>query len=206
MKTWIWVLMMLLAAAGVCRAQDDDSASTQPTPTTASGKTQFKPIEIQTFGWGRHASNGFYYNGLPLNSLQQYEAVIDPLGDAQASQLLRSAGSEDTIGTVTLVGGILLETAGWTDFCIEMINMGSGMTAASNAGTTYAGPNLGPSIILICAGTAGWLVGAIVQGDAGNDRYNAVNRYNYVVQQNQSMSFMMLPNSDQPALAFTQRF
>ncbi len=192
--------MMLLMTAGICSAQTDEDTSSPP--TAIAGKTQFQPIEIQTFGWGRHATNGFYYNGLPLQNLQQYEAVIDPIGDAQASQLIRTSGSEDTLGMVTLVGGILLDTAGWTDFCIEMVNMDSN----PGAGGINKGFDLGPSIAMICAGSVGILVGAVVTSDAANDRYNAVNRYNYVVQQDKSVSFMLMPNTNQPGLAFTQRF
>jgi hypothetical protein len=199
MRLLTWVLILFLAATGVSRAQDHSDTSGQTNSTAASAKTQFQPIEIQTFGWGRHASNGFYYQGLPLQSLNQYESVIDPLGDAQASQLLRSSGNEDTWGTVLLVGGIVVETAGWVDFCVEMINLGNDITANS-------GPDLGPSLVMILGGTGLWVGGLLLDVDAGNDRYNAVNRYNYVVQQNKSVSFIWMPDANQPGLAFTQRF
>jgi hypothetical protein len=100
------------------------------------------------------------------------------------------------------VGGIVVETAGWVDFCVEMINMGN--STAYN--TPNSGPDLGPSLVMILGGTAVWVGGLLLDVDAGNDRYNAVNRYNYVVQQNKSVSFLFLPDTNQPGLAFTQRF
>jgi hypothetical protein len=80
-----------------------------------------------------------------------------------------------------------------------MINLGNDITANS-------GPDLGPSLVMILGGTGLWVGGLLLDVDAGNDRYNAVNRYNYVVQQNKSVSFIWMPDANQPGLAFTQRF
>lgn len=125
--------------------------------------------------------------------------MIDPLADTQASQLLRSSGEEDTAGTVMLVGGILVETASWVDFCVEMINLGNDINANS-------GPDLGPSLVMILGGTGLWVGGLLLEEDASTDRYNAVNRYNYLAQQNKSVSLMWMPEANQPGLAFIQRF
>jgi hypothetical protein len=72
--------------------------------------------------------------------------------------------------------------------------------------STVQTPNLLPFGLLITAGTIGWVGGMLLQMDAGNDRYNAVNRYNYIVQHDQGLSFMFMPESHQPGLEFIQRF
>ncbi len=195
MKTLTWVFIIFMAVLGVCRAQDDNPGDGNP---TATAKPKFQPIEIQTFGWGNHATNGFYYNGLPLTDPRDFERVIDPLNDAQASQMLRSAADESGWGTGLLVGGIALEAAGWVDFTVVMASL------ASDTGDK--GPDIGPSLIMILGGTGIWVGGLLLDVNAGNDRYNAVNRYNYVVQHGNGLSLMFLPDTQKPGLAFTQRF
>lgn len=196
------VLLLFLAAAGVVYAQDDTDT------TAAPAKPKFTPIEIQTFGWGRHATNGFYYQGSPLQNFDQFKTVIDPLGDAQASQFLRVSANEDGWGNGLFWGGILMTAAAWVDFGIELGTMSQ--TTYPNGAlypvTTFHDPDLGPFAVLISAGTLSWVGGMFLMSDAGTDRYNAVNRYNYVVQNGRSLSLNFLPESHQPELSFTQRF
>jgi hypothetical protein len=198
MRALTWALMVLLSAAGICRAQGDNAKAPVHKKKSAAASPKFQPIEIQTFGWGNHATNGYYYNGLPLTDPRDFQRVIDPLNDPQASQLLRSAADKGGWGTGLLVGGIALEAAGWVDFTIVMTSL------ASDTGNQ--GPDLGPSLIMILGGTGIWVGGLLLEVDGGNDRYNAVNRYNYVVQHDNSLSLMFLPETNQPGLTFTQRF
>jgi hypothetical protein len=201
MRTLAWILLVIMASAGVCQAQDD-TATTTP-------KTKFLPIEIQTFGWGKYSSNGFYYDGLPLQSYRQFEKVIDPLGDPQASQLIHSADNNDAWGQPLLWGGAVVWAAGLTDFVIQMANIGNTTTTTDQYGDTITVPantDVGLAVAIWGAGTVACVVGFILESDAGNDRYNAVNRYNYQVQHDNGLSLMMLPNTHQPGLAFTQRF
>lgn len=196
-----WILLVILASAGVCRAQDD--------AVNTSAKPKFLPIEIQTFGWGKYASNGFYYNGLPLQSYRQFEQVIDPLGDAQASQMIHSAENNDAWGQPLIWGGAVVWAAGLTDFVIQMANIGNTTTTTDQYGNTTTVPantDVGLAVAIWSAGTIGCVVGFVLESDAGGDRYNAVNRYNYQVQHDTGVSLMILPNTNQPGLAFTQRF
>ncbi len=204
MRSFSWILILLLAVAGICRAQDATDTS-----TTSTSKNKFLPIEIQTFGWGKYASNGFYYNGLPLQNYRQFEQVIDPLGDAQASQMIHSAENEDAWGQPLIWGGAVAWAAGLTDFVIQMANIGNTTTTTDQYGnttTTPANTDVGLAVAIWGAGTIGCVVGFILESDAGGDRYNAVNRYNYQIQHDNGLSLMLLPNTNQPGLAFTQRF
>jgi hypothetical protein len=198
MRALAWALMILMSAAGICGAQGDNAKPTAHKKKPAVASSKFQPIEIQTFGWGNHATNGFYYNGLPLTDSRDFERVINPLNDPQANQLLSSAANESGWGTGLLVGGIALEVAGWVDFTVVMASL------ASDTGDQ--GPDIGPSLILILGGTGIWVGGLLLDVNASNDRYNAVNRYNYVVQHGNGLSLMFLPETNQPGLAFTQRF
>jgi len=97
--------------------------------------------------------------------------------------------------------------AGWADFAVEMAGMAQTSTDAyGNTVTTMHDPNLLPSIALILAGNAGWVGGMLLQGDAGSDRYNAVNRYNYVVQHGDSLSMAPYTSPDAAGLDLTQSF
>lgn len=200
MRKFTLALVVLLLIAGLGHAQDHTAKkpSHKKKPSAVPAQPKFKPIEIQTFGWGNHATNGYYYNGLPLNSAQDFERVIEPLNDPQANQLLGSAADKSGWGTGLLVGGIALETAGWVDFVVVM-------TSLANE-TGDQSPDIGPSLIMILGGTGIWVGGLLLDVDGSNDRYNAVNRYNYVVQHDNGMSLMFLPDTRQPGLAFTQRF
>ncbi len=196
MRIWTWIFIVFLAALGVCRAQDDqDAGDGNPKP---AAQPKFQPIEVKTFGWGNHASNGYYYEGMPLTDPRDFERVIHPLNDPQANQLLRTASDEGGWGTGLLVGGIAVEAAGWVDFTVVMTSL------ASDTGDK--GPDLGPSLAMILGGTGLWVGGLLLDVNASNDRYNAVNRYNYVVQHGNGLSMIFLPDTRQPGLAFTQRF
>ncbi len=208
MRILTWALMIFMAIAGACQAQDNAAPVHKKKKTAvAPAKPKLMPIDIQTFGWGRHATNGYYYNGLPLENLQQFKDVIDPLGDAQASELLRSSANNDAWGTGLFWGGLALTGAAWVDFAIELGGMEQ--TTTNQYGvptTTLHDPDLGPFAILLGVGTITWVGGLFLQIDSINNRYDAVNRYNYVVQHNNSLSFMFMPDTHQPGLVFTQRF
>jgi hypothetical protein len=223
-----YLAILLLLFYGTLRAQDDsdtvalqkakaalkeaeaavDAASHKKTkPSVPSAKPKFTPIEIQQYGWGNHASVGYYHDGLEIRNLQQFEEAIDPLGDAEASGLLRSSADKSGWGTGLIWGGIATTAAGWVDFVAVLGNMSQTTYKNGVPVTTYNDNiDLGPFFILITAGTIGWVSGLLLQVDAGNDRYNAVNRYNYVVQSDQSLSLMTQPGSSPMGLSFTQRF
>lgn len=196
-------LVILTASLGMAQAQENNPETAL---STASSPKDLKPIDIETFWNGRHSvSNGFYYEGLPLQTSSDFKKVIDPLNDPQASAYLNSASDKDAVGSGLFWGGLGVEMAGWVDFTIEMTKLGNTSTDAYGNVTSYT-PNLGPSLALILAGNAGWVSGMLLQGDAGSDRYNAVNRYNYVVQHPDSLSLAPYSSPDATGLDLTQTF
>src|SRR5580658_8727135 len=128
-----YLALLLLFPYGILRAQDDpdtlalqkakaalkvaeaavDAASHKKTkPAAASAKPKFTPIEIQQYGWGNHASVGYYHDGSEIKTSQDFRAAIDHLGDTEASGLLRSADDKGGWGTGLIWGGIAASTAG----------------------------------------------------------------------------------------------
>jgi hypothetical protein len=175
----------------------------------ALGQTQCTPIDVQQFGWGSHSSIGYYHEGLPLQSTADFRAVIDPLGDYQASQLIQSAAQKDGWGTGLLWGGIALTAAAWIDFGVEMSKIGQFSVSTDQYGdseTNFYEPNLVPFGILLTVGTAAWISGLILYVSGSNDIYNSVNRYNYLLNNAKKLSLFTVPESGRMGLAFTQRF
>jgi hypothetical protein len=195
-------LVILTASLGMAQAQENAGMVASNPPSNDS----LKPIDIQTFWSGDDAvANGYYYDGLPLQNPSDFEKVIDPLNDPQASGFLRSAADKDAWGNGLFWGGLGVEMAGWVDFAVEMTKMGETSTDASGNTTDYT-PNLGPSLAMILAGNAGWVGGMLLQGDAGSDRYNAVNRYNYIVQHDDSLSMTPYASPDAEGLDIQATF
>ncbi len=196
-------LAILLAPIAMAWAQDNNPETAL---STVSSAKNLKPIDIQTFWAGDDAvSNGFYYDGLPLQTSSDFKKVIDPLGDSQASAYLDSASNKERLGSGLFWTGLGVEMAGWVDFTVEMTKMGNTSINAYGyvTGTT---PNLGPSLALILAGNAGWVGGLLLRGDAGSERYNAVNRYNYLVQHPDSLSLAPYSSPDAAGMDLTQAF
>ena len=196
-------LVLLMAPIAMVWAQDNNPGTALP---AASSTKDLKPIDIQTFWAGDDAvSNGFYYDGLPLQTASDFKKVIGPLGDTQASAYIDSASDKEAVGSGLFWGGLGVEMAGWVDFAVEMTRMGdTSISPSGNVADTT--PNLGPSLAMILAGNAGWVGGMLLQGDAGSDRYNAVNRYNYVVQQDHPLSLSPYSSPDAAGMDLTQTF
>jgi len=200
-----FMLVILMAPIAMAQAQAQENKQETALSTVSSNQTP-KPIDIQTFWSGEDSvSNGYYYEGLPLQSPSDFKKVIDPLNDAQASAYLNSASDKDALGSGLFWGGLGVEMAGWVDFAVEMSKLGNASIDASGNVTDYT-PNLGPSLVMIMAGNVGWVGGMLLQGDAGSDRYNAVNRYNYVVGHPDSLSLAPYSSPDAAGLDITQSF
>jgi hypothetical protein len=202
-KITVLALIILVASMGMGHAKEN---------TINTGSTilprGLKPIEVQTFSTGKCTTGvGYYYEGLPLQDTKDYERVIDPLQDTQASRMIRSSADKDAWGSGLFWGGLGVELAGWADFTAEMTGMEQTTTGPSGIPTTsFHDPDLGPSIALVVAGNIGWVTGMLLQGDAGTDRYNAVNRYNYQVQQDNTLSMSLYTQPHAAGLDFTGKF
>ncbi len=164
--------------------------------STASVKSQFTPFELHD-AWRDH---GWYHDGIQMLSSQQMAAVIDPLGDAQASQMIHSAMDKEAWGYGLLWGGVVVS-------CLSPVGLLLDIPPKNSTnGLGDQDINLGPLFIILGVGTVGWVTGMLLVFDQFDASNNAINRYNYVVQQDKNLSLMFLPNTNQPGLAFTQRF
>ena len=198
MRPFTLMLTILLALTGISYAQENAHNSNTAT-TSASIQKKFKAIDTQTFGSGRCAYDVFYYEGLPLQTVDQYKRVIEPLGDAEADHLIEKAGNEDGWGNGLFWGGLAMNLVGWTDFAVEMGKLGD-----LNSNGTSDTPNLALSMGLVTAGTIGWVGGLLLQMDSSADRYNAAVRYNYVVNNTQNLSWNPLPDGSPLGFEWTQ--
>src|SRR5581483_6849900 len=149
-------------------------------------------------------STSYSYQGTPLMEPKDFERVIAPLNDPGANELLRSGADKDAWGQGLLWGGVAVEAAGWTDFTLEMLNMGD--TTNASGQTVFHAPNMLPSTLMILGGVGFFLKGVFNQLDANTDRAQAVERYNRVVRSNQDLSMRVMPESQTMGLDLTQNF
>jgi predicted small lipoprotein YifL len=198
------ILVILMLTAGTGWAQ---TAPGNP----PAGK--FAPIDVneQTFpyydadtGWSTATSTSYSYQGMALTQPKDFERVIKPLNDPTANDLLRSGADKDAWGQGLIWGGVAVEVAGWTDFTVEMLNMGT--TTDSSGHMVDHDPNVIPSVVMVLGGVGIFLKGIFTQMDASTDRANAVARYNTVVQSNQDLSMMIQPENNGVGLNLTQTF
>jgi len=220
-KLMVLILTLLAVAPGRLWAQLANGNPPIPAAShshkkrkgTVLSKLKFDPIAVNEEsyeyydadnGWTDATSVNYSFKGTPLEGQKDFERVIQPLGDPEADGLLRSAADQDDWGQGLLWGGIAVETAGWTDFAVEMMDMG---TSTDSSGRIIDhDPNMVPSTIMILGGVGLILKGVFTQLDADNDRAGAVARYNAVVQSDQKLSMMVLPGSQAVGLGFTQAF
>ncbi len=184
------ILSILMVLPGTVLAQ----STTGNPPTTVVSKQKFAPIDVNQYsfpyydsdsGWSVATATNYSFKGSTLTDPKDFERVIYPLNDPEANNLLNSASEKDSWGQGLVWGGVAVETAGWTDFTVEMVNMDS----------SPHGPNMLPSTLMIIGGVAFILDGVLTQVGAGTDRANAVDRYNSVIQADNNLSMMVLPNN-----------
>jgi hypothetical protein len=219
-KILIIILAILMVSPGAIWAQSQPG--NPPTPAvskakkklknTAQPKAKFTPIDVEEHsfeyydadsGWSVATATSYSYKGSNLSDPKDFERVIYPLNDPEANNFLRSAADKDGWGQGLLWGGIAVETAGWTDFTVEMLGMES---TDSSGHVTEHTPNVLPSIVMVLGGVGFILKGVFTQMDAGTDRANAVERYNSVVQSDNNLSMMVLPGTQAVGLSLTQTF
>jgi hypothetical protein len=216
----IFAILVVLPRMGLAQTAPGNT----PTPAVSHSRTKnkkkkagipnpdFAPINVnqQSFeyydadsGWSLVTATSYSYKGSPLSGQKDFERVIYPLNDPEADNLLQSAANKDGWGQGFLWGGVALETAGWVDFTVEMLGMES--TDSSGHVTDHV-PNMVPSTLMILGGAGAIVKGVFTQMDAGTDRANAVERYNSVVQSNDNLSMMFLPNTQTVGLSLTHAF
>lgn len=206
-KTMALILVILMVLPVTVLAQQP----TENSPTPSNSK--FDPIDVNVFsfpyydettGWSEAISTIYSYHGITLTKQKDFEDVIKPLNDPTANGLLGSAADKDAWGTGFLWGGVAVEAAGWTDFTIEMVNMG---TSTNSSGQMVDHePNMLPSVIMILGGVGAILDCVFTQMNADTDRASAADRYNKVVQSGSDLSMMLMPDTKTVGLGFTQAF
>jgi len=220
MRKLMALILVILVSPVMSFAQ---ALSGAPTPTVAQHKMRrkkvsisepkFAPIDVneQSYeyydadaGWTDATAISYSYRESSLEEPKDFERVITPLNDPLANGLLHSAADKDGWGQGLLWGGVVVETAGWTDFTLEMLDLGT--YADSSGHNTDHNPNMVPSTLMILGGVGLILKGVFTQLDAATDRANAVDRYNTVVQSGKNLSMMLLPNTQAVGLGFTQTF
>jgi hypothetical protein len=177
-----------------------------PVPAVDAVGTAFTPIDVE-YGtyWDENsgpytAVSGYSHDGKPLTRLSQFKAVIEPLDDRQATQMLERASTMQVGGVTMVVVGAAACVGGLGNLLYQV----AGETSSTDS---TDGPNLLPFAVLFGGGTLLWVGGAVIAlvGD-GNVRPKAVERYNTVVEGMKNLSLMQLPDSKRMGLAYTQRF
>jgi hypothetical protein len=163
--TLVLILLSVFPKLGLAQIK----ASPNPAPSASHARKgrkksvisnqKFAPIDVDArsyeyydadSGWTDATSVSYSYKGSTLEQPKDFERVIYPINDPEANDLLRSAADKDGWGQGFLWGGIAVETAGWTDFAIEMANMGD--TTHSGGHTTFHDPNMAPSVLMVLGG------------------------------------------------------
>ena len=217
-KQLVLVLALLgvspgLGLAGPATGNAPNPGLPGPASAAVTSAHPFDPIEVnsqsyeyydETTGWNEGTLTQYYFHGSLLQQPKDFEKVIFPLNDPLANHLLDSAADKDAWGDGLIWGSAAVETAGWVDFTVEMLNMGPSFNASGQV--TDHTPNMVPATALILGGVGIFLKGIFLDGDADNDRVQAVDRYNTVLNPNKSLSMLYSPESRTAGLDFTQIF
>jgi hypothetical protein len=181
-----------------------------PEMVSESG-TILTPITIEySTGWVEDKGQvtyvaGFSQDGQRLRSRGALQEAIDPLGDAQASGLIRSSESEEAWGlSLFLLGGASV-FGGVGDLVYQAFNPPTTTDPYGNKEDQF--PNLVPFFVLLAGGITTGVYGAILMGGpADTNRTKAVERYNQVIGELKNLSLMPMPGSRNVGLAFSQRY
>jgi hypothetical protein len=206
-KLTVLVLVVLMATWGMGNAQDNEDLGSdilhprKKLGTKSDSEKKPLPIEIQQSGTDKKPAQDYYYNGTRLQSFEQFKIVIDPLNDPETNRLLQDSANKESEGMVFIVGGGLMFAGGFI------------YALAASVAKTSNGPfapvqitDLTPYWVLGCSGGLVALIGAILKGDAGQCRRDAVMRYNHLVEQDQNLSMILLSPTGLPGLELTKRF
>ncbi len=169
-------------------------------------KRKFTPIEIRTAGPDTRPSQDYYYNGTKLETFEQLKIVIAPIRDTQAVHFLNVSADQELTGIMMIAGGAAL-CLGVALYAV--LATGSFQTEVSPLGQVYilhSPADLIPDWVLGGTEALAGPIGIVLELDAGQNRQNAVLRYNYLVESDSNLSMIPLTHTALPGLELTQRF
>ena len=156
----------------------------QPLPASSPATGKPDPILITQAGTDKNPTEIYYYHDTRLDGYPQFEDVIDPLHDTEASHLLRDSEKTETGAMASLVVGGLSVAGGIVYFVAaqpttQMVGGLFGLPLIKPADAT-------PGLILCGAGVALGLVGGLLDGESGKEKRDAVMRYDHLIGQDQN--------------------
>jgi hypothetical protein len=158
-----------------------------------AGKSKTRPIEMQLQIFGQMK---YSLDGVELHGYKELEDLIDPLEDPMASYSLKNAKNEEAFSwPVMLLGG----TA-------EIVALVDGLSRYNNWKNTGAVQDYTFDWAVFLGGATFVAIGAIVQGQAQVDKFNAVKRYNQVVRGEDKVSLFYSPEKKQLSLTWAAHF
>ena len=212
----VLILVGLLLSSGMVYAQDKPELSKSTTAPSAQlnppqpvTPQNLSPIEFKQTGTDKKPSEEFYYEGHRLQNYQQIKAVIVPLNDTEANRLLKTASSQNSTGDVFEIGAGLLVVGGVVYYATAT---GTSTTTTGTfhgvplSSTIYTPPNETLAWVMGGAGGALAIIGLILEGNASQNLHGAVIHYNHLVAPEQNLSMILMPQTNLPGLAFSQRF
>lgn len=206
----ILIFAFFLGSVSLCSGQSEKKSKNPPSKknidTPIDTNPKFTPIELKNTGTEKKPEEHYIHDGVQLESLQQFKAVIDPLNDKQASDLLKSYAVKDSTGTVFIalggtacVSGLIYAVAAAPQTQYENLGFGGTIPVTTN-------PDATPFYVLEAGGGVFLLTGLLFKSDADHCRNAAIHRYNEVIGPKQSLSIFLTPHSHLPAIEWALRF
>lgn len=160
LKSFIFILPVLVASS-LLWAQSPVQASPFPTGKSIDSRMDYGLFDL--LGGGINYS----IDGKPISRYEDFKSLIYPLRDKEASDLIRE--SEE------------MHSAAW------VLYVSGGLTSVDVALAFKPVPLIGVDwfdriTTGVVAGEIFWGIGALLDGNADSRKYNAVQRYNHLVQ------------------------
>ncbi len=166
----------------------------------------FAPIETRRGGTDIHPTEDYYWQGAKVETFEELKMVIVPLHDPEAIHLLNESADKESAGFVLMGGGAALCLGG---ALYMILATGSTTTEAGPLGEVYtltSPPDLTLGWILGGVGVVAGTLGIFFEMDSGQDRHDAIQRYNRLVEPDQNLSMILIPRTELPGLAYIRRF
>ena len=127
----------------------------------------------------------FSLNGQEINGDQELEKIIASADDEKAVQYLKESADHRSLGWILIGSGSGLMVVG------AFSNWNNSNTVLFN--------------VLVLGGLATDMLGGMLYREAQMEQFNAVDRYNQIIRQDNGLSFLNLPTAPM-GLAYVQRF
>ena len=189
-KTIVLILAILAASWNLSYAQEGQTPakpshvpSKKKHKSPKDSKPGFTPIEIHEVGPAQKLSVDYYHEGLHLKSYQDFQSVIDPLGDEAANRFLKSSRDKDSGAVICDVLGCISAGSGLIYAVAAQPTTTSGGGGFPFSGAIIQPADMTPAWILGGVGLALGLLALTVEDEAEQSRKDAVIRYNHVIGQ-----------------------